>query len=335
MLIDIDQIVVGNRIRKDFGDIEELAKDINNNGLINPITINANNVLLAGERRLRACQALGWTQVEAHVIDTRDKTHDFDIEASENVRRRNFTGSELAEGIRRQMEIESRKAKERMRSGDTVLQTYKGKARDKAGAAFGISGSHAEKVLFVEDHHDLLDQSDYADWNNGKLSTNKAYSYIKKALQEENRNETSLDPIMSVTVNRIRKNGWKTDEVRRLMPNERGLKHEPCFICGKHAGITVIHHVVPASELTMYLNVGWISAEEVSSPTVWLCPNCHTYVHAALDCKFDVVEPMKSDDKWNERFEIIWNERYRYLTEELKIFGDKKWSIDEGVIDAN
>ena len=36
MLIDINRINVSDRIRKDFGDIEELASDLKENGLINP-----------------------------------------------------------------------------------------------------------------------------------------------------------------------------------------------------------------------------------------------------------------------------------------------------------
>ncbi|QZA34343.1 hypothetical protein [Hydrogenibacillus sp. N12] len=34
MLVDIDKIGIGDRIRKVFGDIEELARDIEQNGLI-------------------------------------------------------------------------------------------------------------------------------------------------------------------------------------------------------------------------------------------------------------------------------------------------------------
>ena len=36
MLVDIDKIRIEDRIRKDLGDISELAKDIEQNGLINP-----------------------------------------------------------------------------------------------------------------------------------------------------------------------------------------------------------------------------------------------------------------------------------------------------------
>ena len=203
MLVDVDKIVIGNRIRRDFGDIQELAEDIKANGLINPPTVNKEYKLLAGERRLRACKSLGWTQIEVHMLDTRDEAHDFDVEMSENNMRRNFTGSELAEGIRRQMAIESERARER--SGERTDLREKlptgsmGRARDKAGEAFGISGKQAEKVVFVDDNRDLLDPSDFADWDEGKLSTNKAFQRIKaakaKAEREKDLAEQERDAI--------------------------------------------------------------------------------------------------------------------------------------------
>lgn len=200
MLVDISKIIVGDRIRKDFGDIQELAEDIKKNGLINPPTINKEYRLLAGERRLRACKSLGWTQIEVHMLDTRDAAHDLDVEMSENNMRRNFTGSELAKGIRRQMAIESEKAHERMLSGKAQdpSETFpKGRASDAAGSAFGISGKQAEKVVFVDDHRDMLDPADFAEWDEGKLSTNKAYQRIKaaqkQAEQERDRFKTQRD----------------------------------------------------------------------------------------------------------------------------------------------
>ena len=189
MLVDINKIVVGDRIRKDFGDIQELADNIKKNGLLNPITINNRHVLLAGERRLRACKILGWSQVDVRMVESEDEAQDIEIELSENTVRRNFTGSELAEGIRRQMEIEAAKAKERMAEGGRVgnISTPSGAARDKAGEAFGISGKQAEKVLYVVDNSDLLDPADFAEWDEGKLSTNKAYQRIKEAKAQAER----------------------------------------------------------------------------------------------------------------------------------------------------
>ena len=182
MLIDIDKIVVGDRIRKDFGDLTDLTESIKKNGLIHPIAINKNYELLAGERRLRVCKSLGWDRIEAHMLDTESEEQDLAIEMDENNTRRNFTGSELAEGIRRQMAIESEKAKERMADPmQTFAEGQKGTARDKAAEQFGISGEQARKTLYVADNSDLLDPADFANWDEGKLSTNKAYQRIKDA----------------------------------------------------------------------------------------------------------------------------------------------------------
>lgn len=197
MLIDIDRIVVGDRIRRDFGDIQELADNIRRNGLLNPITINSRYVLLAGERRLRACKLLGWSQVDVRMVESEDEAQDLEIEMSENNVRRNFTGSELAEGIRRQMAIESERAKERMSEGGrgANICTPSGKARDKAAEHFGISGEQARKTLFVADHADLLDPADFADWDEGRLSTNKAFQRVKAAQRqaERERDEAESD----------------------------------------------------------------------------------------------------------------------------------------------
>ncbi len=199
MLIDIDKIIVGDRIRKDFGDIDELADNIKKNGLLNPITINNRHVLLAGERRLRACKLLGWSQVDVRMVESEDEAQDIEIELSENTVRRNFTGSELAEGIRRQMAIESEKAKERSGVRTDLRQTFatgeSGRARDKAAEQFGISGEQARKTLYVADNSELLDPADFADWDEGRLSTNKAFQRIKAAQKqaEQERDEAEHD----------------------------------------------------------------------------------------------------------------------------------------------
>lgn len=71
------------------------------------------------------------------------------------------------------------KAKERQGARTDIMQTFaegsSGTARDKAGEAFGTSGKQAEKVLYVADNADLLDPADFDDWDEGKLSTNKAF----------------------------------------------------------------------------------------------------------------------------------------------------------------
>ncbi|PGP92766.1 ParB N-terminal domain-containing protein, partial [Bacillus cereus] len=94
MLLDINQIKVAERIRKEFGNIEELAQDIKENGLINPPVVTPEHELIAGERRLRACQYLNYQQIEVRVMSVRDYEHKLKIEIGENEHRKEFTFSE-------------------------------------------------------------------------------------------------------------------------------------------------------------------------------------------------------------------------------------------------
>ena len=184
MLVDINKIIVADRIRKDFGDIQELADDIKQNGLINPPVVNKEYKLLAGERRLRACKSLGWSQIEVRMMDTRDAEHELNIEISENENRKEFSKSERVDYMKRLLRIEQAKAEKRQTLGEKFPEG-RGRARDKTAEQFGISGKTMEKEISIVDNKDFLDPSDFADWDEGRLSTNKAYQKIRKALADE------------------------------------------------------------------------------------------------------------------------------------------------------
>ena len=204
MLIPIDNIIVNDRIRKDYGNIDELAQDIKDNGLINPPVVNKDYVLLAGERRLKACKTLGWQQIEVHMMDTRDAEHELNIEISENESRKEFSKSERVDYMKRLMRIESAKARERKESGynqytdaDSHRENFpegSGRARDKTASQFGVSGKQMEREISIVDHKELLDPADFADWDEGKLSTNKAYIKLKERLKalETEKDATAL-----------------------------------------------------------------------------------------------------------------------------------------------
>ena len=57
MLVNISEIKVKKRVRKDLGDINSLKDSLKRYGLLNPITIDSKNRLIAGERRLEAAKA--------------------------------------------------------------------------------------------------------------------------------------------------------------------------------------------------------------------------------------------------------------------------------------
>jgi len=67
----IDEIVVGDRHRRDLGDIDGLAASIEDIGLLHPITVDEQSQLLAGARRRAACKRLGWRDIPVNVVRTR------------------------------------------------------------------------------------------------------------------------------------------------------------------------------------------------------------------------------------------------------------------------
>ncbi len=61
--MNIDQIQIGFRYRKDLGDLKTLAQSIGEVGLLHPVVVTPKGRLIAGQRRLEACRLLGWADI--------------------------------------------------------------------------------------------------------------------------------------------------------------------------------------------------------------------------------------------------------------------------------
>ncbi len=101
MLVNIADIKVKRRIRKDLGDLESLKDSLRRYGLLNPITLNGKYELVAGERRLEAAKQIGWTSINANIIENLSAVSQVELEIEENNQRKEFTDEELLEGYKR------------------------------------------------------------------------------------------------------------------------------------------------------------------------------------------------------------------------------------------
>ena len=101
MLVPIAQIKIKKRVRKDLGNLDDLKDSLRTYGLLNPITINSRYELIAGERRLTAAKEIGWTNINANIIDNLSELEQLEMEIEENNQRKEFTDTELLEGYRR------------------------------------------------------------------------------------------------------------------------------------------------------------------------------------------------------------------------------------------
>ena len=187
----IDEIIVKDRIRKDTGGMMELINDIKANGLINPVTINTDHVLLAGYRRLTACKALGMEDIPVHMVSTESEEQDLKIEISENENRKEFTMTERLDYARRLQRIESIKADQRQKDGKDLSQNSdKGRTDEIVSKQTGIgSRDTLRKAQEIAENKDKFDPEEFKDWDDGKLSTNKLYTQLKQqksALSKEN-----------------------------------------------------------------------------------------------------------------------------------------------------
>jgi len=90
--VPCDQIRIGQRTRRDLGNLEELASSIASEGMLQPIGVTEDNLLVFGERRFRACRdLLKQETIQARVVRIRSITAG---EYAENEIRKDFTPSE-------------------------------------------------------------------------------------------------------------------------------------------------------------------------------------------------------------------------------------------------
>ena len=92
--IKMSEIIVGERFRKKFEDIEGLAASINKHGLIEPIVLDEHNNLIAGERRFKAHVFLKRDTIEAKYIKDLNELEKKEVELEENIQRKAFTWQE-------------------------------------------------------------------------------------------------------------------------------------------------------------------------------------------------------------------------------------------------
>jgi len=201
----IDKIKVMKRIRKEITGLLELSADMKTNGLIQPIVVMSLDggefQLLAGLRRIRAAQSLGWTEIEVFVASPADAEAALRLEYSENEVRVDFTYSEKMDYAQLIEEIERAKAAKRKTDGQILGGTVSGRGRHKddcfeghgpqsnqgknarkaqtreiVGAKIGMSGRTYERAKYIADNapSEVIEQID-----KGKRSIRSVYDDLR------------------------------------------------------------------------------------------------------------------------------------------------------------
>ncbi len=155
-----DDIRIGKRIRKDLGDLTELADDLTSVGLMHAVVVTPEGEPIAGRRRLEAARQFGWRWVPVRVMNITDFLRG---ECSENVCRKPLLPSECMAVLEYVRPMEREAAKERQREhghtapgrrradspGKLPRVSAGGRVRDRVAVYVGISGKTLEKAAAV------------------------------------------------------------------------------------------------------------------------------------------------------------------------------------------
>lgn len=173
----IADIIIGDRARVSAGWLDDLERSIERHGVLHPIGVTQDNVLIFGFRRLMACKNLGMTEIPATVINIgpNDPAMALRLEQAENNIRRDFTPSEKVEIARKIEEAMGNRQGQRTDLDNVLPKSDKGKSADIAAAAVGMSGEQYRRAKIVVDQGDpeTVEKMD-----SGELSVRAAYMAV-------------------------------------------------------------------------------------------------------------------------------------------------------------
>lgn len=194
-ILNISNIVVSSRIRKDTGGIDDLATDIKEHGLINPVSVmdcgDGSFQLIAGLRRLKACKSLGHTEIRTSVLSPIAADELLKMEYAENVQRLDFSIAERLEYAQKIKAVEQAKARERKamyardgyRNRNQVPAIWpepeRGETRDFVAEKSGFSSTTQMRraVVVAAECPELLDKIDA-----GETTIYRAYKQVVNGL---------------------------------------------------------------------------------------------------------------------------------------------------------
>ena len=153
----LDSIVVGIRHRKDPGDLAQLMDSIDRLGLLQPVTITPEGVLVCGWRRLEAVRRLGWHSMKVWVRSgISDKLEALLAQQDENQLHKPLNELEKAALYRELKALRADEAERRMQAtqfgapangGSPGSATRCGAGRVRGRTLAGSDGDHRQGVV--------------------------------------------------------------------------------------------------------------------------------------------------------------------------------------------
>lgn len=155
LTVPIKSIDLGARARKAYRDIESLAAEISERGLMHPVVLEEKSdgsgyLLVAGGRRLKAItEILKWTEIPASIYPPLDEYEHEAAELAENLHRDDLTFSEKAASIKRVQQLFERKYGVQHGSGG-------GHSQKDTARILGVSDSTVQREIEIANAIEIL-----------------------------------------------------------------------------------------------------------------------------------------------------------------------------------
>ena len=192
--VPLDQIVVGDRCREDYGNIEAFAKNLQRDGLLQAIVVDRNGQensyrLVAGGRRLAAARLLKWPTIRAELLEQLTDEKRDHLELRENLDRKDLTSLEASRKIIAKAQLQAAEKNRDIISTQNESKkdprgrpaTYGNKAKPEIAKEIGVA---RESLQRAERHVELADRYPFLrSWRQGDVLQFR--EHIKKMPPEE------------------------------------------------------------------------------------------------------------------------------------------------------
>ena len=157
----------------------ELVQSIIRMGLLEPLVVNTEGILISGHRRLQACRKLEIPMVRVRVESARkDLLDELLVEFN---RYRTKTAGDKVREIKHLKKIWGKRQGERtdLQTSVKIDEGFRD-TRNRVAHMTGISTGNISKLLFIDEHQEQL----LRDIDDGRISIHQAYQHTRKVVKE-------------------------------------------------------------------------------------------------------------------------------------------------------
>ena len=201
---------INSEIYRD-SDVGDLVNSIGEVGLLQPIVVTPENIIISGHRRFKAIQSLGWTQVEVEVKEVEEDSIPLYVVLFNQSR--NKVASELIREIMVLMDSQWIGQGNWNRGKKDQMITF-GNWRDKVSKDIGISQTKIQKLLYIYQNQPELIKyidDDRMTIHSAWLETKRQMNTISLSEHRSNRNQNS--PLLSKDFTLYLKSSESMDEL--------------------------------------------------------------------------------------------------------------------------